>query len=110
MSNDNEQDIADIIDQLQHLQLQQSVIQTQQSALLTRLTRNRQRNSEREHSDTAADIPREFRIGDSVIINNPGRLQAKRGVIVKIGASRVTVKPRIGANIQRSPNNLTLEP
>ena len=110
MSNDNEQDIADIIEQLQQLQLQQSVLQTQQSALLTRLTRSRQADNERENVDTAADIPREFRVGDRVIINNPGRLQAKRGVVIKIGASRVTVKPRIGANIQRSPNNLALEP
>jgi hypothetical protein len=110
MSNDDEQDLADIIEQLQQLQLQQSVLQTQQSVLLTRLTRSRQRDTEREHSDSAADIPREFRVGDRVIISNPGRFQAKRGVITKIGAGRVTIKPRSGANIQRSPNNLILDP
>jgi uncharacterized protein YydD (DUF2326 family) len=105
----NEQDIEEIINQLQRLQLQQSALQTQQSALLTRLTRSRSEVNERENPDIAAGTPREFRIGDRVIINNPGRLQPKRGVITKIGNSRVTVKPRIGLDIQRSPNNLTLE-
>jgi hypothetical protein len=102
MSSDNEQDIADIVEQLQQLQLQQSVH-------LTRLAGISQRNTEREYFDAAADTPRELRVGDRVIINNPGVFQPKRGVIIKIGASRITVKPRSGPNIQRSPNNLILD-
>jgi hypothetical protein len=100
MSKD--QDVADIIDQLQRLQLQQSI-------LLTQLARSNERSAEREYFDATADIPREFQVGDRVIINNPGRFQAKKGIIIKIGASRITVKPKNGANIQRSPNNLTLD-
>ena len=107
MSNDSESDIADIIAQLQHLQLQQT-------NLLEQLARSQIQNTaseplEREYFDTAAEVPRDFQIGDRVRILNPKRFQANKGTIIRIGESRVTIKPPIGRNIQQSPNNLILD-
>ena len=102
MSNDNEQDISNIVAQLQQLQLQQSV-------LLTRLSRIHERSTERDYYDAAADTPRDLRIGDRVRILNPKRFQAKKGVVTNIGEGRVTVKAPNGTKIQRSPENLMLE-
>ena len=101
-SGTNDQEIADIVAQLQQLQLQQSV-------LLTRLTGISERNTEAEFFDTAADTPREFRIGDRVRIFNPHRFQAKKGVIVSIGEGRITVRASNGTRIQRSPGNHILD-
>jgi dsDNA-specific endonuclease/ATPase MutS2 len=101
-SEDNDTEIADIIAQLQQLQLQQSI-------LLTRLARSQDRNTEREYLDTVSEIPREFQIGDRVRIINPTRFQQNKGVVVKITEHRVSVKPQIGINISRSPHNLILE-
>jgi hypothetical protein len=49
---------------------------------------------------------REFEIGDRVRIMNPRRLQANRGKIVRIGASRITVEAKNGTTIVRAPKNL----
>ena len=103
MDNSNDQEIADIIAQLQQLQLQQSV-------LLTRLAGISERNAEGEFFDTTADTPpREFQVGDRVRIFNPHRFQAKKGVIVSIGEGRITVRASNGTRIQRSPGNLILD-
>jgi hypothetical protein len=37
---------------------------------------------------------------------NPRRLQANRGKIVRIGASRITVEAKNGTTIVRAPKNL----
>ena len=101
-SNSDEQDIADIIAQLQQLQLQQSI-------LLTQLASINNRNTEREFFDATADAPRDFRIGNRVRILNPKLFQAKRGVIINIGNSRITLQARNGTKVQREPHNLILE-
>ena len=102
MSNTDEHDIADIVEQLQELQLQQSV-------LLTRLAGITGRNTESEFFDTATNTPRDFRIGDRVRITNPKRFQAKKGVIINIGEGRVTLRAHNGTKIQRSPDNLVFD-
>jgi hypothetical protein len=48
----------------------------------------------------------EFEIGDRVRIRNPRMLQANRGKIVRIGASRITVKAKNGTTIVWAPKNL----
>ena len=102
MSNSNEKEIADIVEQLQQLQLQQSI-------LLTRLSHINERDTEREYFDAATDSPRDFKIGDRVRIINPKRFQAKKGVIINIGEGRITIKTHNGTKIQRSPDNLVHE-
>ena len=103
MNNSNEQNIADIVEQLQQLQLQQST-------LLAELARLNPRNTERGAPDDTASAPRALKVGDRVIINNPGRFQPSKGVIIRIGDSQITVKANNGTKIQRSPNNLILDP
>jgi transcription antitermination factor NusG len=107
MTNDND-DIQDLITQLKDLQLQQA-------ELIVRLERARGRES-RATAGTAARAgdsePRETRelaIGDRVRIKNPGPFQANRGVIIKIGTSRITVRTRSGSKIIRAPKNLTTD-
>jgi hypothetical protein len=55
-----------------------------------------------------ARVP-EFVIGDKVRIKNPTRFQANRGVMTKIGSSRITVQTKSGNKILRAPKNLILE-
>jgi prefoldin subunit 5 len=102
MSNEN--DIQDIVAQLQNLQLQQAV-------LIQRLERlSEAREDNRDTIVTATDnTTRRFAVGDRVLINNPGRFQATKGTISKIGNSRITVQARNGSKITRAPHNLTLD-
>ena len=102
MSNDNEQDIADIVAQLQQLQLQQSI-------LLTRLSRINERDNERDYHDATADTPRDLKIGDRVKVLNPKRFQAKKGIVTNVGESRITIQAANGSKVQRAPENLILE-
>jgi transcription antitermination factor NusG len=72
----------------------------------------RRRHSTSAASDTPAveeDQPRGFRVGDKVRITNPGRFQANRGEIIKIGTKRVTIKTRSGSKLQRAEKNLTFD-
>jgi hypothetical protein len=100
----NEQDIQDIIAQLQSLQLQQATLIQR----LERLSEHREDNNETT-AVTSINATRRFGIGDRVSINNPGRFQATRGTIIKIGNSRITVQARNGSKITRAPHNLSLE-
>ena len=102
MSNNDEQDITDIVVQLQELHLQQSI-------LLTRLASINERNTEGEYYNTATDTPQDFQIGDRVRITNPKRFQAKKGVIINIGEARVTIRAPNGTKIQQAPENLILD-
>ena len=110
-------DIVDIIAQLQHLQLQQA-------DLLTQLRRANQQNVERNHVQQAgigernanqdnvasevSDTQQDLQVGDRVRILNPGRFQANRGTIIKIGANRVTVQASNGTKIQRAHHNIVI--
>jgi prefoldin subunit 5 len=100
----NKQDIKDIIAQLQSLQLQQAVLIQR----LERLSETREDNSNVTTIATV-DVTRRFAVGDRVLINNPGRFQATKGTITKIGNSRITVQARNGSKITRAPHNLTLD-
>jgi hypothetical protein len=95
MSKDHE--VKDIVSQLQKLQLKQAT-------LIARLERVSE-SENRERIDTA----REFVIGDRVRIRNPGVLQPKRGRIVNIGTTRITVQSDSGKKIIRAAKNLILE-
>jgi hypothetical protein len=102
MSSNDDQDIAAIIEQLQQLQLQQSV-------LLTRLATINGRNAEGEYFNATADPPRDFQIGDRVRVLNPKRFQPKKGVIIAIGSGRITVQAPNRTTVQRAPDNLVHE-
>jgi hypothetical protein len=102
MSRD-EDEISDIITQIQDLHIQQA-------GLISRLERL---STSGESNDTTAPSPpdttRAFAIGDKVLIKNPRVLQARKGKIVKIGATRITVKASNGTKIVRAPKNLLHE-
>jgi hypothetical protein len=97
MSNDRE--IADIVNQLQQLQLQQT-------ELLQRIVRVSEVNN--NNTVQTPNTPRDFAIGDRVIILNPNRNQARNGRIIKIGI-RITVLAENGTKIYRAAKNLILE-
>jgi hypothetical protein len=115
MNNDN--------DEVQHIIHQLKSLQIQQTALILRLERARDRETRTgsDHeartnvAETRASIvanvvePREFVIGDRVRIKNPNLFQTDRGTITKIGASRITVRTRSGTKIIRAPKNLIIE-
>ena len=99
--------------------LQLRRLQLQQEEILTCLERARTRESAREddangtsaNSNTRADknSDRLFAIGDRVIIKNPGRYQADRGTIVRIGRGRITVETVSGGKILRVAKNLEID-
>ena len=102
----DEQEIAEIVIQLQRLQLQQS-------ELLHRLAQSEVNNNTAEQASTAstappASAPREFVIGDQVRIVNPNPFQANKGRIIRIG-DRITVLTKNGTKIQRAAKNLVIE-
>jgi hypothetical protein len=47
-----------------------------------------------------------FRLGENVIIRNPGISQPSTGIVVKIGSKRITVQAVDGSLIPRAPHNL----
>ena len=104
----NEQEIAEIVIQLQRLQLQQS-------ELLHRLTQVDEENNDNAakqasppRASRSANAPREFAIGDKVRIVNPNRFQPKKGTIIKIG-DRITVLAKNGTKVYRVTKNLLLD-
>jgi TolA-binding protein len=114
-------EIEQLIDQLKQLQLQQTELQSQQTELLDRLERARRReNNPRAYAQQDEDLPpaqaysqyevRAFAVGDKVRITNPNRalFQADRGVIIKVGDSRITVQTKTG-KVTRAPKNLTFQ-
>jgi hypothetical protein len=96
----NEQDeIKDIVAQLQRLQIQET-------ELLQRLERLSEVDGNTSRSPNAT---RGFEIGDLVQIKNPRPLQAKKGVIIRIGVGtdRITVQAKNGSKIVRASFNLS---
>jgi hypothetical protein len=121
----NQEEIKNIIAQLKQLQLTQA-------GLLQRLdqlsggndTTTRPRTASRSgqprptirSQNTSQQKPRGvivsahgFVVGDRVAIQNPGPSQAARGVILKIGTSRITVEAEDKTRIIRNPKNLKIE-
>jgi transcription antitermination factor NusG len=95
---DDEDEVQVLIDQLRRLQLQQN-------ELITRL--ERARGNERQPSPRASPrARREIAIGDRVRIKNPGPFQTNKGVVDKIGESRITVRTASGTKIQRAHKNI----
>ena len=84
----------------------------QQTALISRLERLSAEGEERRTTATpraavpTVIAPRAYQIGDEVRILNPRILQPSRGRIIKIGATRITVKAPNGTTIVRAPKNL----
>ena len=95
-----EREIADIVIQLQRLQLQQSELL--QGIVLVGEGNN-------NNAAPPDNTPRAFVIGDRVTIVNPNRFQARSGVIIRIGTSRITVLAANGNKIYRAAKNLILE-
>jgi hypothetical protein len=118
--NDNhkQEDITEIVERLQDLQIEQSVLQIEQSVLLERLV-----GITGSDRPVANVIPRDnhqrprapparlrgFRIGDRIRIINPNRLPASVGTLVNISEMRITVKPRFGINIYQVHHNIAFE-
>jgi dsDNA-specific endonuclease/ATPase MutS2 len=113
---DKKDEIQELVRELQQLQLRQSEILVR----LERASRNERNTGQNEGANeyarrpedkrtTRTDESREFVIGDKVRVINPGRFQTNRGVIVKIGASRITLRTKSGGNIQRAPKNLIFD-
>jgi hypothetical protein len=97
----NEQDIKDIVEQLERLQIRQ----TELVQRLARLTNSGNNNTTTVQESNTAHV---FAVGDYVRITNPGLRQSDRGIITKIGNSRITVQDRNGTKILRAPQNLVL--
>jgi transcription antitermination factor NusG len=85
-------EIEDLIAELKLLQVRQRQV-------LARLEEAQQENKEK----------RALKVGDRVIILNPNRNQENRGVIITIGASRVTILTATQRRISRAPKNLLLD-
>ena len=103
----NEQDIADIVIQLQRLQLQQS-------ELLQRIVQvseenNTARPARAPRTAQPSNTRREFVIGNRVRIINPQPSQPPTRTITKIGIVRLTVTADNGTKINRIAKNLVLE-
>jgi hypothetical protein len=98
-----EDDIKDIVEQLQRLQIQQDTL----------IARLGELSGSHETPARATRVPpdtsRALAIGDRVRVRNPGRFQAVRGTIVRIGTSRITVQARNRSKIIRAPHNLFLD-
>jgi transcription antitermination factor NusG len=116
----SKKDIAEIISELQTLQLRQSVLLTQlQDANDGRQGAQGQAPRARDRAQgtrprpaptrVPAEPPRAFRLGDRVRIINPGPFQERRGTIVNIGQVRNTVLTDSGKKITREPKNLRLD-
>jgi hypothetical protein len=97
------EDIEDLIQQLQELQLQQA-------ALLTRLARASlvKTDAQRRSNNVPPDEARELVIGDRIRILNPGIFQTDRGVVIKIGLSRITIQTKSGAKIVQAQKNIVI--
>jgi hypothetical protein len=102
MSRD--EDVRDIITQLRALQLQQT-------ELISRLERS---STSGVNNNTPTNLNpgttvREFALGDQVRILNPRILQARKGRVVKIGETRITIQASNGTTIVRAPKNIIHE-
>ena len=109
-------EIQEIVEKLKQLQLQQAV-------LLYRLDQLSEESVDRGSSDSSPRTQsgirprprgvivaaRKFKIGDSVQILNPGPRQATKGVISKIGTSRITIEDKDGNKLIRTSKNLKIE-
>jgi hypothetical protein len=107
MTND---EVQGLIEELKQLNVQQSEV-------LTRLEKAREKEEKKEVGQTAtAQVDqtkeeltheiRDFAVGQEVRIKNPNFLQTDRGTITKIGQSRITVQTKSGSKIQRAPKNI----
>ena len=105
----NEEEIADIVIQLQSLQLQQTVLLQRITQVSGENNDNAARRPNTPRTAQPANTPREFVIGDKVRITNPNRFQANQGRIIKIGTSQITVLTESGTKIQQAAKNLVLE-
>jgi transcription antitermination factor NusG len=91
MSEDQKQNI---INRLKQLQIEQDELIQQ----LERLDINKEQNKQKKTS-------KELKIGDSVIILNPGRFQERSGTVCKIG-KLITVESKRGRKIVRARKNI----
>jgi hypothetical protein len=93
----SEKQKKDIIEKIKSLQNEQDELISQLEKL--EIGNN---NTNDETNDTNRD---ELRVGDSVIILNPGRFTERTGVICQIG-KRVTVETKKGRKVVRAKKNV----
>jgi hypothetical protein len=101
----SDREILDVIAHLQCLQLRQ----TELLIVLGELSQNRDNNDAAAAARAPPNVVREFTIGNRVRIKNPRLFQANRGTIVKISASRITVRTGSGSKILRALHNIEIE-
>ena len=99
-----EEDAQDLIEQLQRLQIEQNDL----LARLSNIQRKQVVQTVNKDTKTPPNTTREFVVGDRVRIKNPGRFQANKGEIKKIGKERITIQASNGTLIVRAPKNLAL--
>ena len=106
--NSDSDGVQDIIRQLKGLQLKQT-------ELLARLELARSKEQEERtvtvvNNKVTSNVneTRPLAIGDKVRIINPSPFQVNKGVVIKIGTSRVTVLTESGTKILRAAKNLVI--
>ena len=117
----NNDEVQSLIEQLRQLQLQQSDLLARLEQARGKETKNKTKvgdkaqavvdETEQEEDGKAKGTVYEtkgFNLGDKVRIRNPNPFQADRGVITKIGNSRITIQTKSGSKLQRAPKNLIL--
>jgi hypothetical protein len=113
MSNDNDREVNEVLQQLRDLHLRQASLVER---LLEISEENRATSTTRENTPNTVVITtaltqtrnRKFKVGDYVRVNNPRPLQFREGTVTKIGAAQVTVQGTSGKTLSRLPRNLTL--
>jgi hypothetical protein len=65
--------------------------------------------AQRRSNTVPPDKTRELAIGDRVRILNPGVFQTDRGIVIKVGLSRITIQTKSGAKIVRAQKNIVID-
>ena len=102
MSNDDD-GITEIVRELQTLHLRQAELYEQ----LENHQATQQVAAGRRTVEPRRNQPRTtFQVGDHVRVKNPRFIQATSGIIIRISATRITIRTVAGNTIVRAPKNL----
>ena len=106
MSIDDD-DITDFVRELQLLHLRQSELLAQLATADRRSTPVSRTTEHNQGQVAPAQVSQTtFRIGDHVRITNPCFLQPTTGIIIRISATRITIRTPAGNTIVRAPKNI----
>ena len=104
MSNNKE--VEELVEQLKDLQLRQTAVLQR----LERLTESPRGSNAPAAPATNTEPRPDFIIGDRVRITNPRPFQQAVGIVTKISPSRIFIRTKNGAVIQRAPSNVVAAP